>query len=102
MAAKALLITKKFELICKKDFATLALDKNEQTFMMHIVTLLVAFTIAIYSFQVAQIDLLLINKALVKVSFEYSNYTNGFALKTIIELIEYIGINDYAINLEDS
>ncbi len=36
-----------------------------------------------------------------KVSSEYTNYTNIFLPKLVVELLEYMGINNYAIELMD-
>lgn len=100
MAVEALPTTKKVELISKKDFAAVALDKTKQTFVIYITTLLAALIIAIHPFQVSKIALLLANKVLIKVSSEYSNYVDVFSPKTIAELLKLIDINDYTIKLE--
>lgn len=67
IAAKALLTTKRVELIDRKDFATIILDENKEIFILYIATLLAAPKMTIYLFQIAQIALLLAEKALVKV-----------------------------------
>lgn len=68
---------------------------------MYIDTLLAVLTIAIYFSQVAQIALLLADKAFVKALFEYFDYIDVFLPEVTTELSWYTNINDHAINLED-
>lgn len=62
MTIKALFTIKKVEFICKRKFATLALDKNKKTFIVYIFNLLVTQTMTIYLVKKAQITLLLVYK----------------------------------------
>ena len=48
----------------------------------------------------AQIKALLFDKALTYILIKYFNYKNIFLAKNAVELLEYIGINDYTIKLE--
>lgn len=50
MTAEVLPNTKKIELINKKNFVVVALDKNKKTFMIYFIILLVALTIVISFF----------------------------------------------------
>lgn len=77
----------------------MVLDDNKETFVMHIATLLVFLKILIHSFQIVLITLLLADKTLVKVFFGYFDYTDIFLHETVAQLLEYIRINDYTINL---
>ncbi len=49
MAAEALLTTSRMELIDKKEFAKVAMDKNSETFVMHMLVLDIAVSL-IHSF----------------------------------------------------
>lgn len=55
-----------------------------------------------YLFHRAQITLLILNKAPIEVSKEYTKYANVFSKETTAELPEYIEINNYLIDLENS
>lgn len=48
-----------------------------------------------------QVAILQQNKTLTKVLLEYANYTDMFLFKLVIEIIENISINKYAIELEN-
>ncbi len=74
----------------------MALDKNLETFVFHI---LVVKRITIYLFQVAQIAVLQWNKAPTKISAEYFDYTDVFSRDLAIKLPENIGINKHTIKL---
>ena len=101
--AETLPMTKKVKLINKKEFTAAALNVNSKTFVMHIVALDIEGTnMAIHPFWAAQIRLLKANKALTTVSTKYSDYTNVFLSELAAELPEHTGINDHAIELEDS
>ena len=56
---------------------------------------------SVYSNKQAQVEALLFNKALTKISAKYSNYNNVFLAEYIAELPENIRINKYAIQLEE-
>ena len=49
----------------------------------------------------AQVGVLLFDKALIKVSAKYSNYSNIFSAENIVKLLENTGMNKYAIKLEE-
>ena len=48
----------------------------------------------------AQVGALLFDKSLTEVPAEYSDYSNVFLAKNTAELLENIGINEHAIELE--
>ncbi len=92
-------IYKRLELINKREFVFVALDKNTKTFIVYIANLLIFLTIHINFFCQAEVGVLLVNKVSVKILSEYSNYGNTFLSKLAIELTENTGINKYAIKL---
>ena len=49
----------------------------------------------------AQIEVLLLNKALIEVLAEYFDYSNIFSAENVAELLENTGINEHAIKLEE-
>ena len=49
-----------------------------------------------------QVEALLFDKAFIKILIKYSNYSNVFLVKNIVELSENTGINEYTIKLEKS
>ena len=49
-----------------------------------------------------QIEALLFIKTFIQVLAKYSNYSNFFLIKNVIELSGYIKINNYIIELEKS
>lgn len=96
---ETLSISKKVELIEKRDFTSEILNENAKMFIVYIATLLTALAIQVYSTCQVLIDLLLLNKAPTKFLFKYSDYNNIFSISLAIELPENIGINKYAIEL---
>lgn len=93
---KPLPITNKVELIDKKEFAKAALDKNSETFMIHIASILE--TISIYPVRGTQNALLQADKALIKILAKNSDYIDIFSPKLAMELPKTIGINENAID----
>ena len=95
--AKALLTTKRVELINKKDFAKAALDEKFETFVIH----MASFNLApgIHPDREAQIVSLLIEE--VKIPDEYSDFTNVFLEEKALVLPERTELNEHTINLED-
>lgn len=102
--AKVLPTTKRVELVDKQEFVTVALNKNAKTFVIYVATLsatLVAPAMQVYSFQQAQVRLLLADKAIIDVFSKYSDYANIFSFDLAIELSENMSINEHAIKLID-
>ena len=93
----ALLTTKRVELINKKEFAKIALDKNFKTFVVHITFLNLAPKIQ--PNKEAQIAFLLTKKF--KILDEYLDFANIFSKKKILVLPESTKLKKYAINLKD-
>lgn len=50
----------------------------------------------------AQIALLLVDEALVKISRKYANYANMFSYEIVAKLSKYIKINDNSMNLKEN
>lgn len=97
--AEALPIIKPVELIRRKEFATIAFGLNEEIFIVYVV--IFNSDSDIHPFDRAQLASLLTNNAPTTVLSKSANFANIFSLKSAAELLEYIGINDYPINLVD-
>lgn len=88
----------KVELIKKKEFVATILNKNAKKFVIYVATL-IASIMQVHSFCQAQLELILVDKASIKVLPKYLDYANIFLFNYIIELFENISINEYAIKL---
>ena len=93
--AKILPTTQRVEIIDKKEFATAELDKDDETFVVHIVALSVGSKVHLsWQAQIASLDV-----KEVTIPAEYLDYTNVFFPDSAAELSKYTGINDHPINL---
>ena len=95
--AEALPTTKRVELIDKKEFAKAALDKNSETFVVHVASF--SLIPGIHPEKKAQIAFLLTEK--VKIPDEYSDFTDVFSKEKALVLPERTKFNEHAIDLED-
>ena len=95
--AEALPTIKQVELIDKKEFAKAALDKNSETFVVHIASL--SLVPGIYPDRKGQIASLLIEE--VKIPDKYSDFTDVFSEEKALVLSERTEFNEHAIDLED-
>ena len=95
--AEALPTTKRIELINKKEFAKAALDEKSETFVAHVASLNLAP--GIYPDRAAQIVSLLTEE--VKISDEYSDFTDVFSKEKALVLQERTEFNEHIIDLED-
>ncbi len=95
-AAEALPTTSWVKFINKREFARAALDKNSETFVVH-VSVLEATTIHLS--RAAQIAALQWDKAPTKIPAEYSDYADVFSSDLAMELPENTGLNDHSIEL---
>lgn len=86
------------ELIEKSKLAKTALDKNSETFEVHIAALKALKTMIHLSW-VAKMALLQADKTFIEISFEYLNYADIFSANLAMELPKHNGINDHAIKL---
>ena len=102
---KALLTTKRVELVRKKEFAAAAFDSGHETFIIHVVFLRSLSSTQesdIHHSRRTQIAALVANEALTSISTKYSDFADVFSLELALKLSEYIGINDYTIELVDN
>lgn len=94
--AGAFFITRKVEIIGEKKYASTALNKKDETFVVYM-TALNIIDLNIHPSQKARISLLDVKK--ITIPFKYANYTNIFSLDSMVELLEYISINNHSIDL---
>ena len=99
-AVEALPTTKKVKIIDKREFTVVALNADDETFVVHIAALAKPMTIPIYSFCQAQVAILMSEKT--RIPTEYSNFSNVFSSDSAAELPEHNGINDHPIDLLDN
>ena len=76
----------------------MALDLEQETFVVHIITLFKS--IKVYPDREVQIAALTIDKTLISIPAKYLNFENVFSKKYIVLLPKYIEINIHAIDLE--
>ena len=74
------------------------LDLNQEIFVVHVATLL--SSMEVHPDQEVQIATLIVDKALVTIPAEYSDFENMFSKKSTVILPKYTEINTYAIDLE--
>ena len=104
---KALSTTKQVQIIDKKDFVIVALNINSETFVIYVaiqeqkeISMASKRQVQIKTQKKAQVGALIFNKDFTKILAEYFDYSNIFLIENIAELLENIGINEYAIKLE--
>ena len=100
IAAEALPMTRKVEIIDKKEFAAAALNVHEETFVVYLAALAKPKTMPIHLFCHAQVTTLTSNET--GIPAKYSDFFNVFSSDFVAELPEYTGINDHFINLLDN
>ena len=93
-------ITKRVQIINWKKFAKVALDPKKEAFVIYITTVS-AKSMIIHLAHKAQIALLKADEALVTIPTKYSDFTNVFSKKSVVELLEHTKINNHAIDLEE-
>ena len=94
--AKASFITRKMEIIDKKEFTIAVLNEDNKTFIMHMTALSIIDS-NVYPSQYAQIALLEFEKGIIL--SRYTDYTNVFFPDSATELSKYTNINNCLINL---
>lgn len=87
------------ELINKKEFAVVVLDKNVKTFEIYLATLSAALAMQVYFFCQAQVKLLITDKLFVKVLSKYLDYNDIFSFDLVIRQFENSSMNEYTIEL---
>ena len=98
-AKNALLTTQRVELINKKKFAKVALNKNIEAFVVHVSSLSLGSKMTIHLAWKAQIALLLARE--VTVLAEYLDFANIFSKESTKVLPKRTDINEHAIELEE-
>ena len=97
---KALLTTRRVELVRKKEFAATAFDSEYKTFIVHI-AFLSSTLLNVHLFCKLQISSLITKEASTKVLDKYINFADVFSLDLASKLPEHIEINNHAIELVD-
>lgn len=87
------------KLIDQKEFTVVTLGKNNKTFVVHMASLAVSTEITIDLSRIAQIALLIADKAFVIVPTEYSDFAEIFLPYSTVELLKHTGIHDHPIEL---
>ena len=98
-AAKALLTTRKVEIIDKMEFAAALLNADDETFVVHVAALAEPTTIPIYSSCQAQVAILTSEET--EIPAKYSDFSDIFFSDSAVELPKHTGINNHPINLLD-
>ena len=98
-AAKALLMTKRVEIINKREFAAAELNADDETFMVHVAALAKLTTMPIHPSRQAQVAALTSEET--GIPAEYSDFSDVFSSDSAAELSKHTGINDHSINLLD-
>ena len=98
-----LLTTRRIELVGKKEFAAVALDPEHETYVVYIASLSSTplASLNVHPSREPQISGLIAEKALIKVSAEYSDFADVFSPHLATELLEHTEINTHAIDLEE-
>ena len=79
------------------------MDEESKTFVVHITALEALLPVmAIHSSRAAQILALIQDEAATEVPPEFADYAEIFSYYLAMELLENTGINEYAIELQDS
>ena len=99
-AAETLSTTRRVEIINKKEFAVVALNTDNETFVVHIAALAKPTTMLIHPSRQAQVAVLTNEKT--GIPAKYSNFSNVFSSDSAAELPEHTKINDHPINLLDN
>ena len=100
--------TKRVKLIGKKKFTTIALDPEKETFVVHIMSISIAFFSfilldAFFSpFHRSKIVILIANEAFIKVFAKYAKFIDVFFPNLAFKLPKHIGINNDTIKLVNS
>ena len=103
-AKKALPTTRRVERVGKKKFAAAALDPENETFVVYVVSfssnaLPSSSPLDVHPFWRSQISGLITMEALTKVPAEYSDFANVFSPDLASKLPKHTGINDHVIDL---
>ncbi len=94
-------ITKKIELIGKKEFAATTFDLKYKAFIVHIATVNIDSGDEVYPSKRAWIVYLKADEAFTEISSKYANFADVFSPKLTVELPKHTSINNHAIKLRD-
>ncbi len=103
--AEALSTTSRVELIHKREFAKAALNKNSETFVVHVAALELPTAMPIHVSRALQVldDPMLVDlqwdKAPIKIPAKYSSYADVFFSDLAMELPENTEMNEHTIKL---
>lgn len=100
--AKALSITKRVELIKKKEFVVAALNLEDGAFVILVTFIVNTSSNLVHLSCRAEIALLKANEVPTAIPSEWTDFTDIFSLEMVAELLEYTKIYDHAIQLIDS
>ena len=87
------------EIINKREFATAALNADDETFMVYVAALAEPTTMPIHPSCQTQVAALTSEET--GIPAKYSDFSNVFSSDSAAELPEHTGINDHPINLLD-
>ena len=106
---EALQLTRRIELVDKKEFAVAALDPEYETYLVHVGSVssdtspsFSPLKLNIHLFRRSQVSVLITEEAPTKVFAEYLDSADVFSPDLASELPEHIKVNDHAIELVDS
>ena len=92
----------------KKEFAAVALDPENEIFIVHVASLsfnaspsFSPLELNIHPSYKLQVSGLIVEEALIKVPTDYSDFADVFSLDLVSELPKHTQINNYAIELVD-
>lgn len=98
--AKVLPTTQQIELVGRKEFVAVTLDPKDEIFVVYVTTL-TSFSSDVYLFQQIYIAILKIEEISIAIPNKYIDFADVFSPDLSAEFIEYIRINNYAINFID-
>ena len=98
---EALLTTKQVQIVDLKELIIAAFNADSETFVVH-VTIWEQKEMPVHLEKQVQVGALLFDEASIEVLAEYSDYSNVFSVKNVAKVPENTGINEYAIELEES
>lgn len=101
ITAKVLLTNKNIEFINKIKFTVATMNKDFETFIVHITSLEAELLLLIDLTKRVQILALQVAKTSTKISAKYLKYTNVFFCNLVIELSQNTGIKKYIIEMMD-
>ena len=96
------MITRQVKLIGKKEFIAVVLNLKHKVFVVYVATFSIDLGDEVHPSKKAQIAYLKADKVSIKVSSKYADFVDIFSPKLAVKLLEYTGINNYAIKLVDN